>query len=235
MTLIEVGHAIKTFNQGSSQVHALNDVNFSVEKGEFIVIMGPSGAGKSTLINILAGLDFPSKGSVLINGRLMSSMSDSEVCDLRRFEIGIVFQFFNLHPRLSVAENIELPMVIAEIPKKNRPKAVNRVLTLMNLSKRINHYPFELSGGERQRTAIARALVMNPPILLADEPTGDLDSENGTQIIDLLHKMNEIEGVTVVQVTHDEEMLRSGDRVIQMEDGKIISDQTMDNRNSNVL
>ncbi|MFX0172594.1 MAG: ABC transporter ATP-binding protein [Candidatus Hodarchaeota archaeon] len=225
MKQIIVEHLVKTFQEGDSQICALNDISFNVEQKEFVVFMGPSGAGKSTLINILAGLDVPSHGSVYINNKLISSMSDSAKCDLRRYEIGIVFQFFNLHPKLSVAENIELPLVIAEIPKKERPDKIDRVIELLNLTKRSNHFPYELSGGEKQRTAIARALVMNPSILLADEPTGDLDSESGTQIVDILHELNMKEMVTIIEVTHDEAMLRPKDRLIQMEDGKIINDQ----------
>lgn len=228
MTAIKVEHLSKSFQEGDTQISALEDISFQVEPQEFVVFMGPSGAGKSTLINILAGLDFPTQGSVYINQKLVSSMSDSETCDLRRYELGIVFQFFNLHPKLSVAENIELPLVIAEIPKKERPAKIARVMEPLNLTKRANHFPYELSGGEQQRTAIARALVMEPLILLADEPTGDLDSENGMQIISLLHELNIKEKVTVIEVTHDEAMLRSGDRLIQMEDGKILTDQVVE-------
>ena len=225
VSLIKLTNVIKTFGEEELAVHALNNINLHIIRNEYVVVMGPSGAGKSTLINILAGLDDPSSGSVFIKGELISSFSDSARCDLRRTEIGIIFQFFNLHPRLTVSENIELPLVIAEVPKKLRFTRITRVLDLLGLHKRRNHYPFELSGGERQRTAIARALVMKPSILLADEPTGDLDSETGENIIDLLHEISEKEEVTVIQVTHDEEMLRVGDRLIQLEDGKIISDE----------
>ncbi|MHA2297542.1 MAG: ABC transporter ATP-binding protein [Candidatus Hodarchaeales archaeon] len=224
MTHIKVDNLVKTYGEGSSLVHALNDISFEIEKNEFVVCMGPSGAGKSTLIYMLAGLDIPTGGTILIGEQNVSSMSDSDKCDLRRHKIGIVFQFFNLHPGLTVSENVELPLVIAGIPKKERPTKINRVIERVSLDKRRNHYPFELSGGEQQRTTIARAMVMGPSILLCDEPTGDLDSDMGNKIIDLLHELNEKEDITVIQVTHDESMLRLGDRLIQMEDGKIIND-----------
>ncbi|MHA2295784.1 MAG: ABC transporter ATP-binding protein [Candidatus Hodarchaeales archaeon] len=229
MIRVKVENLDKVFGEGETQVRALNDVNFSIDEKEYVVFMGPSGAGKSTLINLLAGLDTPTEGIVKINGSDLSSMSDSSKCDMRRYEIGIVFQFFNLHPGLTVHENIELPLVIAGISKKERPEKIKRVLKLTSLENRQKHYPFELSGGEQQRTAIARALVMKPSVLLCDEPTGDLDSENGQKIIDLLHYLNLEEDVTIIEVTHDESMLRLGDRLIQMEDGMIINDIILDN------
>ncbi|MHA1450262.1 MAG: ABC transporter ATP-binding protein, partial [Candidatus Hodarchaeales archaeon] len=160
----------------------------------------------------MAGLDTPTNGKITIGESDIVKLSDSERCDLRRHEIGIVFQFFNLHPGLTVAENVELPLVIAGVPKKERPEKIDHVLDAVGMAKRRNHYPYELSGGEQQRTTIARSLVMNPSLILADEPTGDLDSENGSKIIDLLHELCENEGVTIIQVTHDETMLRVGDR-----------------------
>ena len=224
MTHIKVDNLVKIYGEGGSLVYALNDIGFTVNKKEFVVFMGPSGAGKSTLIYMLAGLDAPTKGKITIDERNITKLSDSERCDLRRYDIGIVFQFFNLHPGLTVTENVELPLVIAGTPKKERPEKIDHVLEAVGMTKRKNHYPYELSGGEQQRTTIARSLVMGPSLILADEPTGDLDSENGNKIIDLLHELQEKEGVTVIQVTHDETMLRVGDRLIQMEDGKIIND-----------
>ncbi|MFW9996655.1 MAG: ABC transporter ATP-binding protein [Candidatus Odinarchaeota archaeon] len=230
MVHIKIEKLTKIYGEDESLVRALDNISLQVEDNEFVVFMGPSGAGKSTLINLLAGLDNPTRGKVYMGEKVISSLSDSEKCDMRRHVIGIVFQFFNLHPGLTVRENIELPLVIAGIPKKERPEKVDKVLNLTDMDKRQNHYPFEISGGEQQRTAIARALVMNPSVLLCDEPTGDLDSENGQKIIDLLHDLNYIEGLTVVEVTHDESMLRLGDRLIQMEDGRIINNVILENK-----
>lgn len=224
MVNVTVENLVKIYGEGDSLVNALNGINFETKNDEFIVCMGPSGAGKSTLIYMLAGLDSPTRGTIYIDEEEVTSMTDSTKCDLRRYKIGIIFQFFNLHPGLTVCENVQLPLVIAGIPKKEHQVKIERVLNLVDLDKRRNHYPYELSGGEQQRTTIARALVMEPSLLLADEPTGDLDSENGHKIIDLLHELAEKQRVTVIEVTHDESMLRLGDRLIQMADGKIIND-----------
>lgn len=229
MEHIKINRLTKIYGEDNSQIHALNEIELIINRLEYVVYMGPSGAGKSTLIHLLAGLDSPSGGDIYINDKNLTSMSDNKKCDLRREEIGIVFQFFNLNPHLTVSENIELPQIIANIPKGKRKPQIDRVLKLLDIEKRKNHYPFELSGGERQRTAIARALVMGPSLLLADEPTGDLDFESGSRIIDILHQLNKDENLTVIQVTHDEIMLRPGDRLINMEDGKIISDQILNN------
>lgn len=224
MTIIEVKNIVKSFGAGNTLVSALNNISFNIAKGEYVTFMGPSGAGKSTLINILAGLGIVDTGKVLIDDKNLSKMSDNEKCDLRRHQVGIVFQFFNLHPGLTVAENIQLPLVIASVKKKKHEEMIDHAIDLVGIKKQRNYYPFELSGGEQQRTAIARALVMKPDILLADEPTGDLDSEHGLKIIELLHELNKKENLTVIQVTHDESMLMINDRLIQMQDGKIIKD-----------
>lgn len=224
---VKVDGLTRTYKSGKSHLNAVDNLNFVIKENEFVVFMGPSGAGKSTLINLLAALEKPNKGTILFTDKDITKMSDSGKCDLRRYDLGIVFQFFNLHPGLTVSENIELPLVIAGTSKKNREEKINKVLNLLDMKKRKQHYPYELSGGEQQRTAIARALVMNPKVLLCDEPTGDLDSENGQKVIDLLHNLNKEEKITVIQVTHDESMLRIGDRLIQMEDGKVIGDKIL--------
>jgi len=229
MTLVRIEKLIKTFGSNESQINALNDLTLAINQGDYVVFMGPSGAGKSTLLHIITGLERPTSGCVIIEDQILGNLPDSKLCDLRREKFGIILQFFNLHPHLTVTDNIELPLMIADVPKPQRNKKINQVLELVGISKRRNHYPDELSGGEQQRVAIARALVMNPKLLIADEPTGNLDSKNGQNIIDLLHVLHEAKQITVVQVTHDASIVRLGDRLIQMQDGVIISDQLIDN------
>jgi putative ABC transport system ATP-binding protein len=229
MTLIKIKDLNKTFGQNETLIYALKDLTLSLNRGEYVVLMGPSGAGKSTLLHVLTGLEIPTNGFVTIEDKNLYELSDAERCDLRREKFGIILQFFNLHPQLTVAENIELPLMITGFPKSQRKNRIDQTLELVAMSPRRYHYPDEISVGEQQRIAIARALILNPKILVADEPTGNLDSENSQKIIELLHMLQEKKHVTVIQVTHDASTIRLGDRLIQMEDGKIISDQLIDN------
>ncbi|MFW9991377.1 MAG: ABC transporter ATP-binding protein [Candidatus Odinarchaeota archaeon] len=214
----------KLYRMGAYVVNALNDITLSVNQGDFMLVMGPSGSGKSTLLNIIAGLESPSTGEVRITNKILQNMNDRQLCEIRRFQIGIIFQFFNLHPTLTALENVELPMLIAGRRGPEREEKARQLLEIVGLNHRINHYPHELSGGEKQRVGIARSLANDPSVLLADEPTGDMDSATGREIINLMFELNQQHGKTVVCVTHDEEMLKPGMRIIRMEDGRIITD-----------
>jgi putative ABC transport system ATP-binding protein len=209
----------KTFKQGASQVTALAGVSLHIAKGEFASIMGPSGSGKSTLLHLIGGLDRPTRGDVVVEGKVISQMGDDEVTLFRRVKIGVIFQFFNLLPTLTAIENVALPAILdgrAEAEARAKSEAL---LDRVGLLGRRNHLPEELSGGEIQRLAIARALIFNPPILLADEPTGNLDSKTGGAILQLIRDINRQEDCTVVMVTHDREAAAVGDRVIHLKDG----------------
>ncbi len=209
------------FQVGEQTVHALNGVNLSVEHGEYVSVMGPSGSGKSTLLNIVALLDQPSSGRYFLNGKDVTQQSDDELARIRRDNIGFVFQFFHLIPRLTAAENIEMPMILAGIDSKQRKQKVGQALASVSLSDRAEHRPSQLSGGQLQRIAIARAMVMQPAILLADEPTGNLDSKSGLEIIDLLEELNR-QGVTLIIITHDRNIGERAKRRIQIIDGVIV-------------
>jgi len=219
--MIRLVHVHKLYQQGRNEITALAGVSLDVPTGEFTAIVGPSGSGKSTLLHLMAGLDRPTQGEVLVEGRIISQMPDDEVTLFRRTKIGFIFQFFNLLPTLTAVENVMLPLVLDGRP---RAKATARAATLLErvgLTARNDHLPEELSGGEMQRLAVARALVFGPPILLADEPTGNLDSKTGTGILQLIRQINREEGCTVVMVTHNQEAAGYGDRVIYLKDGMI--------------
>ena len=222
--IIEVENVNQRYSMGTHTIDALNSINLAVYPQEFIMVMGPSGSGKSTLINIMAGLEHPSAGIVRIEKQDLRTLNDKALCNIRRHKLGFVFQFFNLHPVLSAKENVELPMLIAGIKRKIREKRALELLNLVDLVNRKHHFPHELSGGEKQRIGIARSLANDPEVILADEPTGDLDSTIGHEIMNLLIELNKVHGKTIICVTHDEEMLKSGMRLLKMEDGKIISD-----------
>jgi len=215
--MIRLEHIHRYFQVGEQTVHALNDINISIEKGEYVSVMGPSGSGKSTLLNVIALLDQPSSGRYLLNERPVTQLSDDELAKVRRENIGFVFQFFHLIPRLSAAENIEMPMILAGVPGKERKQ---RVLASVSLQDRAGHRPDQLSGGQLQRVAIARAMIMRPEILLADEPTGNLDSKSGKEIIELLEGLNR-QGVTLVIITHDQNLGDRARRKIRIVDGQI--------------
>jgi len=211
----------RTFAVGGSEVRALVDVDERIEDGEHVAIMGPSGSGKSTLLNILGCLDRPTSGSYEIAGRKVADLDENELTELRQHHIGFVFQFFHLVARLTALENVELPMVFAGLPASERRERAVEAIAAVDLSDRAGHRPDQLSGGERQRVALARATVMNPSLLLADEPTGNLDSGSGAQVLDLLDRMND-GGLTLVVVTHDPAVARRADRALVMTDGRIV-------------
>lgn len=210
----------RTFEVGEEKVHALVDISEEIQPGGHVAIMGPSGSGKSTLLNILGCLDRPSAGTYELEGRAVGNLSTRELTEVRRHRIGFVFQFFHLVPRLTAAENVELPMIFAGISRAERRQRVAEAIEAVELSNRADHQPEQLSGGERQRIALARATIMRPSILLADEPTGNLDSKSGSVILDLLDKMNNA-GLTLVVVTHDLKVARRADRIVVLVDGKI--------------
>ncbi|MEZ4652884.1 MAG: ABC transporter ATP-binding protein [Candidatus Eisenbacteria bacterium] len=223
--MIELRGIERTFQVGEEEVHALRGVDLSVPAGEYLSIMGPSGSGKSTLLNILGCLDRPSAGSYRLNGDEVARLSENELSGIRRHRIGFVFQFFHLVPRLSALENVELPMLFAGIEPKDRRSRARGMLDAVGLAGRMGHRPDQLSGGERQRVAIARAVVMDPVILLADEPTGNLDSSSGHEIVELIERLNRDRRVLLVVVTHDPAVGGRARRQLRLADGAIIADE----------
>src|SRR5215831_9148774 len=223
MALIETVDLWKTYVMGSEEIHALRGVSIAIERGEYVAIMGPSGSGKSTLMNLIGCLDTPSKGSYLLNGKQASQMNDNELARIRNEEIGFVFQTFNLLPRATALHNVELPLVYAGVASKDRQERAKVALAKVELTERMSHRPNELSGGQRQRVAIARALVNNPSILLADEPTGNLDSKTGLEIMGLFEKLHRA-GNTIVLVTHEADVAAYAYRTIHIRDGQVEND-----------
>jgi putative ABC transport system ATP-binding protein len=214
----------RTYQMGSEEIHALRGVSFDIQPGEYVAVMGPSGSGKSTLMNLIGCLDTPSKGRYVLRGKVVSEMNDDELAAIRNREIGFVFQTFNLLPRATALHNVELPLVYAGIPKEKRIEQAKRAIEMVDLTERMTHKPNELSGGQRQRVAIARALVMNPSILLADEPTGNLDSATGEEIMQLFERLHE-KGHTIILVTHERDIAEHAHRTIHIRDGRIESDE----------
>jgi putative ABC transport system ATP-binding protein len=223
MSLIETVDLWKTYQMGTEEVHALRGVSLQIERGEYVAIMGPSGSGKSTLMNLIGCLDTPSKGSYLLNGKQVSQMNDDELARIRNEEIGFVFQTFNLLPRATALHNVELPLIYAGISSRDRTERANQALDKVELGDRKGHRPNQMSGGQRQRVAIARALVNNPSILLADEPTGNLDSRTGVEIMALFAKLHE-GGNTIVLVTHEPDVAAYAHRTIHIRDGQVEKD-----------
>lgn len=219
--MIELEHIHRRFQVGEQSVHALNDINLSIGKGEYVSIMGPSGSGKSTLLNIIALLDRPSSGRYVLNGLDVIERSDDELARIRRENIGFVFQFFHVIPRLTAAENVEMPMILAGINPKARKQRVQEALAAVNLADRIHHKPNQLSGGQLQRVAIARAMIMQPEVVLADEPTGNLDTKAGLEIMTLLESLNQ-QGVTLIMITHDQVLGQRAPRRIRIVDGQTV-------------
>ena len=223
MALIETRDLWRTYVMGDEEIHALKGVSISIERGEYVAIMGPSGSGKSTLMNLIGCLDSPSKGTYLLNGKEVSQMNDNELARIRNEEIGFVFQTFNLLPRATALHNVELPLVYAGMPRKERLEQAKQAIEKVELTHRMTHKPNELSGGQRQRVAIARALVNNPSILLADEPTGNLDSKTGVEIMGLFARLHQ-GGNTIILVTHEADIAAYAHRVIAIRDGQVERD-----------
>jgi putative ABC transport system ATP-binding protein len=223
MALIETDDLWKTYVMGSEQIHALRGVSIRIDRGEYVAIMGPSGSGKSTLMNLIGCLDTPSKGTYLLNGKKVSEMNDDELARIRNEEIGFVFQTFNLLPRATALHNVELPLIYAGVVSKDRQARARQALDRVELADRMLHRPNELSGGQRQRVAVARALVNNPSILLADEPTGNLDSKTGAEIMNLFEKLHR-SGNTIVLVTHEADIAAHAYRIIHLRDGQVEND-----------
>lgn len=222
--LIEIEDLWKTYQMGAEQIHALRGVSFKIQKGSYVAIMGPSGSGKSTMMNLVGCLDTPSKGKYLLNNRLVSEMDDDELAHIRNKEIGFVFQTFNLLPRASALHNVELPLIYNGTPANERKERAMKALQAVELGERLYHRPNELSGGQRQRVAIARALVNNPSLILADEPTGNLDSATSYEIMALFDDLHK-RGNTIVLVTHEPDIATHAHRIIRLLDGKIGSDE----------
>ncbi|MEQ9715202.1 MAG: ABC transporter ATP-binding protein [Candidatus Asgardarchaeum sp.] len=220
---------VKIYRLGKVEIQALRGVSISCIRGEVVAVVGPSGSGKTTLLNLIGTLDKPTSGRVFIDGQEVTKLPEKELTKLRRKKIGFVFQFFNLIPVLTAFENVELPLLIAGVPKEEREKRARELLELVGLADRMNHKPDELSGGEQQRVAIARALANKPSLLLADEPTGDLDSETGMKVVTLMRDMVKHEHATAIMVTHDMEVAKIADRILKMRDGKIVGEEKMTN------
>ncbi|MCX6274392.1 MAG: ABC transporter ATP-binding protein [Bacteroidetes bacterium] len=223
MAVIELKDISRKYQIGTEVIHALRSVTLSIEKGEYVALMGPSGSGKSTLMNILGCLDTPSGGEYILNNNLVSTMKDNELAEIRNHEIGFVFQTFNLIPRSTALDNVALPLVYAGFSRTNRNERATKVLTEVGLGDRVTHKPNELSGGQRQRVAIARALVNNPSIILADEPTGNLDSKTSEEIMSLFEVIHQ-RGNTIIVVTHEEDIAQHAHRIVRLKDGLVESD-----------
>lgn len=223
MSLIEIKDIYKIYNPGENEVRALDGISLTVEHGEFLAIVGQSGSGKSTLMNMLGLLDIPTSGTYMLDGEDVSHLSDDELSDIRNKQIGFIFQGFNLIPSLNAVENVELPLVYRGMKKEERNRLAVEALNRVGLSHRLDHLPKQMSGGQQQRVAIARAVAARPPIILADEPTGNLDSHSGIEVMKILHELHE-EGRTVILITHDNDIADEARRVIRIQDGQIVSD-----------
>ncbi|WP_088547950.1 ABC transporter ATP-binding protein [Paenibacillus aquistagni] len=225
MEILRIDHLSKIYGKGQSAVKALDDVSFSVQKGEFVAIVGPSGSGKSTLMHMLGGVDRPTSGKVFVDHTDIYNLNETQLAIFRRRQIGLIYQFYNLIPVLTVEENITLPLLLDE--HKVDKKHLDDIVTTLHLQNRLNHLPNQLSGGQQQRVSIGRALVSNPAIMLADEPTGNLDSKNSGEIIDLFKMFNRTYNQTLIIITHDERIALQADRVIAIEDGRIAKDEVI--------
>lgn len=225
MEILKIENLSKVYGKGETAVKALDDVSFSVKKGEFVCIIGPSGSGKSTLLHMLGGVDRPTSGKVLVDNTDMYQLNETQLAIFRRRQIGLIYQFYNLIPILTVEENITLPLLLDE--HKVDKKQFKDIVKILNLENRLNHLPNQLSGGQQQRVSIGRALISNPAIMLADEPTGNLDSKNSGEIIELLKMFNKTYNQTLIIITHDERIALQADRVIAIEDGRIAKDEVI--------
>ena len=225
MDILRIGHLSKIYGKGDTEVRALDDVSFTVPKGQFVAIIGPSGSGKSTLLHILGGVDTPTDGHVYVDGTDITTLDETALAIFRRRQIGLIYQFYNLIPILTVEENMTLPLLLDD--KKVDRAHFDSLVQVLGLQHRLGHLPSELSGGQQQRVSIGRALMNNPAILLADEPTGNLDSKNSKEIVELLRSFNKSLNQTVIIITHDERIALDADRVIAVEDGKIVKDEVI--------
>ena len=221
--LIEVRNVYKIYNPGENEVHALDGISVTIDRGEFVAIVGHSGSGKSTFMNMLGCLDSPTSGDYFLDGVNVAGMTDDELSDIRNQQIGFIFQGFNLIPSLTAQENVELPLIYRGIPKAEREALSREALAQVGMGESITHKPSELSGGQQQRVAIARAIAARPPIIMADEPTGNLDTKSGEDVMQILHELN-AEGRTIVLITHDNDIARQATRAIRIIDGKVVSD-----------
>ena len=222
--LIRVQNLMKIYNPGENEVRALDDVSLDIGQGEFVAIIGQSGSGKSTFMNMLGCLDVPTSGHYYLNGKDVSSLSDDELSEIRNQEIGFIFQGFNLIKNLTALENVELPLIYRNVPAAERKRLSEESLKRVGLEKRMDHKPTEMSGGQQQRVAIARALAAAPPLILADEPTGALDSKTGHMVMDLFHRLHEEQGKTIVLITHSQELATETQRIVTLLDGEIVGD-----------
>jgi len=222
--MIEIKDLTKTYHLGEETVQALDGISLTIKSGEFTAFMGPSGSGKSTLLHLIGGLDTPTSGSIIVDNQNLSLATDKELSHYRNTNIGFVFQAFHLHPIYTALENVAIPLIFSGIPKNERLKRAQTALEAVDLTNRANHHPNELSGGERQRVSIARALVIDPKYILADEPTGNLDSVNGARIMDILISLHKNSGVTLIVSTHDKDIALNAQRVISLRDGKVTGD-----------
>lgn len=227
--IIELKDIKKVYQIGTQKLYALNGVNISIEKGEYVALMGPSGSGKSTLMNSVGCLDTPSEGSYILNNKEVSSLKDNELAEIRNKEIGFIFQSFNLLPRMTALENVALPLIYAGVNSKERKERAEEALKSVGLEDRMDHRPNELSGGQRQRVAVARALINKPSLLLADEPTGNLDSKTSVEIMALFEKIHQL-GNTILVVTHEEDIAQHAKRIIRLKDGVVEADELVQNR-----
>ncbi|MEM4397211.1 MAG: ABC transporter ATP-binding protein [Candidatus Woesearchaeota archaeon] len=222
-TIIKLENVWKTYKMGDVELNALRGLNLEVKEGEFLAIQGPSGSGKSTAMNLIGCLDLPSKGNIYLSGKDISKLSESDLAQIRGKKIGFIFQQFNLINTLTALENVMLPLIFQGVPYNERKKIATSLLEMVDLKERVHHKPKELSGGQQQRVAIARALAVDPEVILADEPTGNLDSKTGSNVLDFLKKLNKEKKKTIVMVTHDDELAKKAQRIIYLKDGQIIS------------
>jgi putative ABC transport system ATP-binding protein len=226
-TIVSLQHIVKSYRRGDQIVPVLSDIHFDIQEGEFLALMGPSGSGKSTLLNLIAGIDKPDSGAILIHDLDITQLSEGELADWRAQNIGFIFQFYNLMPVLTAFENVELPLLLTKLSRGERRERVDLALSMVNLSDRATHYPSELSGGQQQRVAIARAIITDPMILVADEPTGDLDRVSAEEILKLLQRLNREINKTVIMVTHDRRAAESAQAILHLEKGELLEKETL--------